>query len=179
MGRGGRERLSMPWRRGKSLPESDQPLPPGLRGVGTEVGAPLELIRAVMKQSCNRCQGFRPMNPNVSIPMDRLAEYCRANGIARLDLFGSALRADFGPDSDIDLLVRFKSDRTPGLFDFVRIERECADLFGQESGSDRTPRRRTKPELHPPCRDPRISGDDPCGVTTPGCSTCCWRPVAR
>ena len=37
------------------------------------------------------------MNPNVPVPMDRLAEYCRANGIARLDLFGSALRADFGP----------------------------------------------------------------------------------
>ena len=72
------------------------------------------------------------MNPNVPIPMDRLAEYCRVNGIARLDLFGSALRADFGPESDIDLLVEFESDRTPGLFDFVRIEQEFADLFGRK-----------------------------------------------
>ena len=72
------------------------------------------------------------MNPNVPVPMDRLAEYCRANGIARLDLFGSALRGDFGPESDIDLLVQFKPDRIPGLFDFVRIEQEFADLFGRK-----------------------------------------------
>ena len=72
------------------------------------------------------------MNPNVPIPMDRLAEFCRANGITRLDLFGSALRGDFGPESDIDLLVQFKPDRIPGLFDFVRIEQEFADLFGRK-----------------------------------------------
>ena len=75
---------------------------------------------------------FYSMNQNLTIPMDRLAEYCRANGIARLDLFGSALRADFGPESDIDLLVEFESDRTPGLFDFVRIEQEFSEIFGRK-----------------------------------------------
>ena len=64
--------------------------------------------------------------------MDRLAEYCRANGIKRLDVFGSALRADFGPESDIDLLIEFQPDRTPGLFDFVRIEQELAEIFGRK-----------------------------------------------
>ena len=59
------------------------------------------------------------MNPNISVPMAQLAEYCRANGIARLDVFGSALRADFGPESDIDLLVEFQPGRTPGLFAFL------------------------------------------------------------
>ena len=72
------------------------------------------------------------MNPDVSVPMDRLAEYCRDNGIARLDLFGSALRADFGPESDIDLLVEFQPGRTPGLFDFVRIEQEFSEIFGRK-----------------------------------------------
>ena len=72
------------------------------------------------------------MNPQVSVPGSRLAEYCRANGIARLDVFGSALRADFGPDSDIDLLVEFEPDRTPGLFDFARMEEELSDIFGRE-----------------------------------------------
>ena len=72
------------------------------------------------------------MNPNLSVPMDRLAEYCQANGIKRLDLFGSALRADFGPESDIDLLVEFEPDRKFGLFDFVRIERELAAIFGRK-----------------------------------------------
>ena len=72
------------------------------------------------------------MNPQVSVPGTRLAEYCRANGIARLAVFGSALRTDFGSESDIDLLVEFEPDRTPGLFDFARMEEELADLFGRE-----------------------------------------------
>ena len=72
------------------------------------------------------------MNPKIPVPRGQLASFCQANGIARLDLFGSALRGDFGPESDIDLLVQFEPDRTPGLFDFVRIEQEFADLFGRK-----------------------------------------------
>ena len=72
------------------------------------------------------------MNPQIHVPERRLTEYCRANGIKRLDIFGSALRADFGPESDIDLLVEFEPDRKLGLFDFVRIEQEFADIFGRK-----------------------------------------------
>lgn len=72
------------------------------------------------------------MNFNIPVPIDRLAEYCRANGIARLDLFGSALRADFGPESDIDLLVEFEPDRTLGILDIVRIEQEFSEIFGRK-----------------------------------------------
>ena len=72
------------------------------------------------------------MNPDVYVPMDRLAEYCRANGIKRLDVFGSALHADFGPESDIDLLVEFEPDRKLGLFEFVRMEQELAAIFGRK-----------------------------------------------
>ena len=72
------------------------------------------------------------MNPEIFVPESQLESFCQANGIARLDLFGSALRGDFGPESDIDLLVQFKPDRIPGLFDFVRIEQEFADLFGRK-----------------------------------------------
>ena len=68
----------------------------------------------------------------VSIPQDRIAAYCRANGIAGLALFGSVLRDDFGPGSDIDLLVRFEDDARPTLFDFGRMERELTAIFGQE-----------------------------------------------
>ena len=72
------------------------------------------------------------MNFNIPVPMDRLAEYCRANGIARLDLFGSVLRADFGSESDIDLLVEFEPDRTLGILDVVRIEQEFSEIFGRK-----------------------------------------------
>ena len=70
------------------------------------------------------------MNPAVSIPADRLAAFCRANGIRKLSVFGSALRDDFGPESDIDVLVEFAPGRTPG-FRFVGIAAELSELFGR------------------------------------------------
>ena len=59
----------------------------------------------------------------------RLAAYCRANGIRRLEVFGSAIRGDFGPGSDLDLLVSFEPGRTPGMFRFHRIEEGLSALF--------------------------------------------------
>ena len=70
------------------------------------------------------------MNRNVSIQYDRVAEFCRANGIVRLAIFGSALRGDFGPESDIDILVEFEPGRTPG-FGFVSMATELSELFGR------------------------------------------------
>ncbi len=62
--------------------------------------------------------------------MSAIAEFCERWQVKELALFGSVLRDDFGPDSDIDILVRFRSKRTPGLFGVVDMERELADLFG-------------------------------------------------
>ena len=72
------------------------------------------------------------MNPQVSIPRSRLTAFCRANGIARLAIFGSALRADFGPDSDIDLLVDFEPDRRISLFDMAGMEQEFSEILGRK-----------------------------------------------
>ena len=72
------------------------------------------------------------MNRNLSIPRDRIAEFCRANGIARLAIFGSALRDDFGPDSDIDVLVKFDETAHPTLFDMSRMEAELKAILGRE-----------------------------------------------
>ena len=79
------------------------------------------------------------MNPNVHIPKDRLAEFCRASGIKRLAIFGSALRRDFGPESDIDVLVEFEPDRIPGLLGIAGMEMELSDLFGGRKVDLRTP----------------------------------------
>lgn len=68
------------------------------------------------------------MSPTQLIDRDELAAFCRRNHIARLALFGSALRADFGPESDIDVLVEFEPGHIPGL-KFVSIERELSGLF--------------------------------------------------
>ena len=71
------------------------------------------------------------MNLNIQVPRDRIAAFCRANGITQLAIFGSALREDFGVESDIDILVEFAPGRTPGL-KFVDIASELSDLFGRE-----------------------------------------------
>ena len=72
------------------------------------------------------------MNSGLSIPSDRVAAFCRANGIARLAIFGSALREDFGPASDIDLLVRFHETARPTLLDMSRMEAELKAILGRE-----------------------------------------------
>ena len=61
-----------------------------------------------------------------------LEDFCRRWKITELSLFGSALRDDFGPDSDIDLLVRFSGNAGWSLLDHVRIERELAELLGRK-----------------------------------------------
>ena len=69
------------------------------------------------------------MGPHISIDREALAEVCRKHYIKRLAIFGSALRDDFRPDSDVDVLVEFENGHVPGL-DFMTIERELAELVG-------------------------------------------------
>jgi len=79
------------------------------------------------------------MNPKISMPKDAVAAFCREYGSRRLAVFGSALRADFHPDSDIDLLVEFEPDRVPGLFGIARMERELSAILGGQKVDLRTP----------------------------------------
>ena len=70
------------------------------------------------------------MSPNISVDQQRVAEFCQQNGVRRLAVFGSALRDDFGPGSDIDVLVEFEGGRTPGLR-FFWMQSELSRLFGR------------------------------------------------
>ncbi|MBP6875059.1 MAG: nucleotidyltransferase family protein [Candidatus Eisenbacteria bacterium] len=65
------------------------------------------------------------------IPIDReaIAEICRRHHIVRLALFGSVLREDFRPESDVDVLVEFEPDHVPGFFGLHRIAEEISSLF--------------------------------------------------
>jgi hypothetical protein len=69
------------------------------------------------------------IDSRLAIPTDSLPTYCQRNGIRRLVLFGSALRDDFRPDSDVDLLVEFRSDARIGFLALSRMQRELSDLF--------------------------------------------------
>jgi len=62
---------------------------------------------------------------------DEVKRFCRDRGIRRLALFGSVLRDDFRPESDIDVLVEFESGVRVGLR-FFEMERELSDLFGRK-----------------------------------------------
>ena len=67
----------------------------------------------------------------IEVDKQRIAEFCRRNRIRRLALFGSVLREDFGPDSDIDVLVEFEEGHVPGLA-FFAMERELSEILGRK-----------------------------------------------
>jgi hypothetical protein len=66
------------------------------------------------------------------MPRNKLIEFCRRNYIRKLSLFGSAVSGQLEPDSDIDFLVEFEEDHTPGLFSIVRMEMELAEVLGRK-----------------------------------------------
>ena len=68
----------------------------------------------------------------IDLPREKIAEFCRRNHIRRLSLFGSALRGDFGPESDIDLLVEFDPDHIPGLIRLAGMENELSAILGRK-----------------------------------------------
>jgi uncharacterized protein len=72
----------------------------------------------------------RAVAPRIALDRNRLVAFCRRYHIRELALFGSVLREDFRPDSDVDVLVEFEPGHTPGLA-FFRIERELSELVGR------------------------------------------------
>lgn len=68
----------------------------------------------------------------LQIDQVRIGEFCKKWKVAQFAIFGSALRADFGPDSDVDVLVTFKPDSRRSLFDLVQMEEELKGIFGRE-----------------------------------------------
>jgi len=72
------------------------------------------------------------MSPHIELDIERIKDFCRKWKIEEFALFGSVLREDFKPESDIDVLVSFAPDARMGLFDYARMERELAEIVGRE-----------------------------------------------
>ena len=72
------------------------------------------------------------MNHRISLPMEKLAKFCRNWKVSELAIFGSALRDDFKPDSDIDILVSFSPDARWTLFDWVNMREELRTILNRE-----------------------------------------------
>ena len=69
--------------------------------------------------------------PHIDIPKDKVAEFCRRNHIRRLALFGSVLREDFRPESDVDVLIVFEPGTRVGLR-FFDLEMELSEILGRK-----------------------------------------------
>ena len=71
------------------------------------------------------------MSARISIDRERIADFCRRHHIAKLSLFGSVLRDDFAPESDVDVLVEFEPGHVPGLA-FFGMEEELSRMLGHK-----------------------------------------------
>ncbi len=91
------------------------------------------------------------------IPIDRprMEALCRRHHVRRLALFGSVLREDFGPDSDVDVLVEFEVGRTPGFFRIFELEDELSEMFGRRADV------RTLEDLSPYFREEVVQAAQP------------------
>jgi len=67
----------------------------------------------------------------IKIEREKLIGFCKKHHIRKLSFFGSAIRDDFSPASDLDVLVEFEPEHVPGLT-FFRMEQELSDLFGRK-----------------------------------------------
>ena len=76
---------------------------------------------------------------NIKFDGDTLEKFCRENGIKKLSLFGSVLREDFGPESDIDMLVEFLPGEVVTYIDLASFEIELTEIFNGRKVDLRTP----------------------------------------
>jgi predicted nucleotidyltransferase len=85
--------------------------------------------------------------PQIEVPMDKIKDFCHKWKIKEFSLFGSVLREDFRPDSDIDVLISFEETVSWSLYDIVEMKDELKAIFGRdvdivEKGAVRNPFRR-------------------------------------
>jgi predicted nucleotidyltransferase len=70
-----------------------------------------------------------PSRVRLPVPYDRIAEFCRRHRIRRLAFFGSVLREDFAPDSDVDVLIDLDAHQAVTLFTLARLQNDLGDLL--------------------------------------------------
>jgi hypothetical protein len=75
----------------------------------------------------------------IQLPQEAISNFCAKYHVRKLSIFGSALTKDFGPNSDVDVLVEFEPEQAPGFLGIARMERELSELFGGRKVDLRTP----------------------------------------
>ena len=77
---------------------------------------------------------------SIDIPEDQVEEFCKKNLIKKFSFFGSVTRRDFGTESDIDVLVEFYADQSPGFFGLARMRRDLSKILGDRKIDLLTPK---------------------------------------
>lgn len=91
------------------------------------------------------------MTPRLALEEEKIRDFCRRHHVRKMSLFGSVLRDDFRPSSDVDVLVDFDEGHVPGL-EFVRMMEELSQIFDGRRVDLVTPR-----GLHPLLRERVLS----------------------
>jgi predicted nucleotidyltransferase len=73
------------------------------------------------------------MSLHIQINQEQIADFCRRHHIRKLAFFGSVLREDFRPDSDVDVLLEFEPGIRVGLFELMSMQLEFSELIGREA----------------------------------------------
>jgi len=73
------------------------------------------------------------MSIHINVDHDEINRFCSKHRISKLGFFGSVLRDDFGPESDVDVLVEFESDCEPGLMRLAQMERELSEILHRKA----------------------------------------------
>jgi predicted nucleotidyltransferase len=76
----------------------------------------------------------------IDIPYEKITDFCQRHHIRKLSLFGSVLREDFRPDSDIDVLVEFEPEHIPGFIRLAGMEIELSEILGGRKVEINTPK---------------------------------------
>jgi len=84
------------------------------------------------------------LTQNLAISKNDIADFCHRHSIHKLSLFGSSLRDDFGPNSDVDVLVEFAPNAKVGLFKLYDLEQELSVLLGGRKIDINTPKSLSK-----------------------------------
>ncbi|MEQ6340975.1 MAG: nucleotidyltransferase family protein [Gammaproteobacteria bacterium] len=85
------------------------------------------------------------IHPTLTVHLETISAFCERNAVRELALFGSVTRADFRPDSDVDVLVEFKPEAKVGFMALSRMQRELSDLFHRPV--DLVPKKGLKPVI--------------------------------
>ena len=84
------------------------------------------------------------MSVRIRVPNEAISEFCRRCHIRKLSFFGSVLRDDFGPDSDIDVLVEFEPGTRVGFFELFDMEEQLSRILGGRKVDINTPKSLSK-----------------------------------